>query len=232
MALVTNDKLKLAANSAIGGNIVAILLRQAVRLKSLKDALLFKARKEGLVAESKASFYSQPFVAVAGVNVNVRKQEVYEYKSEPTQHAVEAGASLTDHVILLPIIVDLEFEVVNWHQYSAMSVQQQLEDAWRRREPMSLMTTHKTIDDMVLVGLNCTNSLPAWGNLYVRARFQQIKQVSLEAVALPKPAASKTMEHPVQATDNAKNGAAAPQPSFLLQSGRVIGETFSDWWNK
>ena len=42
-------------------------------------------------------------VAIAGIQVSVKKSEAHTYTSQATELAMESGATVTDHVILKPV---------------------------------------------------------------------------------------------------------------------------------
>jgi len=181
--MAISDRLRVVANSLVGGNIVTILARSAIRLNALRQAAIFEAKRNQVYSQTVP--YQPPAPLIAGVPVSARLQETYSYTSSPTQHAVESGAILTDHVIVQPIKINLSFEVSNFQDGVAEYALILLEDMWKNRRPLELITEHKKIQDMVLINLQADNSAPVWGKLVFRATFQQIKLVSLETIDYP-----------------------------------------------
>lgn len=132
---------------------------------------------------------------IAGISVTARLQETYHYHSEATQFTVESGQPLTDHVIKRPVRVEIEFEVSNIDDgvqkaagvpakpafYKAKSALEKFINLWEKREPITLMTTHTMLKDMVCVSLQPDNQAPEWGKLRFRASFQQIKRIQLQS---------------------------------------------------
>ena len=223
--MALTDQLRQIANSAVGGNVVTILARQAIKLNALKGVMKFEAQRAQL--ESYTPPYEQPTVFVAGVPVSVRQQETYTFQSDISNHAIESGAALTDHVILQPVRVDLSFEVTNWEAGQAEHSLNLLEELWRSRALIDLLTEHKKISDMVLINLQADNCVPNWGRLAYRASFQQIKFVTLQTSKFQAkkvahtektggPDTSKSNEAPVD------NGQAAPRESALKKGVRGL----------
>lgn len=164
------------ANATLGGSIVGILLREKTRLQSMYiDPLL---NKFGWSVQN-------PHPFIAGIPVSTRKQEATAYKADVTQHAVESGAILSDHVILHPIRLELSFDVTNWDAHYAKQAQELLEQLFFGRIPVDLQTEHKQLSNMVMTDLQVNNTAPEWGKLDCRASFQQLSFVTLETEAFP-----------------------------------------------
>lgn len=169
---------KAAKNSLVGGNVVAIALRQAIRLRAMRGALAFQAKKASLSGQGE--FLLNPVVYLADIPISVRSQETYTYQAEVTQHAVEDGSIFSDHVILRPLVVEISFGVSNLD--SPIYSLEALEALHQSRSLMTLVTEHKQLTDMVMVAFQATNSIPAWGALEARATFQQVRPIVLETV--------------------------------------------------
>lgn len=182
--MALTDRLQLISNSLVGGNIVSVLTRQAIRLNALGSAAAFAARKSQLYTQ--AQTYIPPAIFIAGIPVSARLQEVYTFQSDITRHPVESGAPVTDHVILQPIRIDLSFEISNWRKGDAEYALSLFELMWQQRVLVELLTEHKKIPDMVLIHFEGGNSAPIWGRLGCRATFQQVKLIELETTPYPK----------------------------------------------
>lgn len=174
--MAITGKLITASNALLGGSVVGILLRQ--------KALLMRDYIDPLLDEFGFNVQN-PRPIIAGIPVSTRKQEATMYKADVTQHAVEAGAILSDHVILQPIRLELSFDVTNWDKYYAKQAQELLEKLFFRREPITLQTEHSQLINMIITSLEIDNSAPEWGKLDCRASFQQLNFVTLETVAFP-----------------------------------------------
>ncbi len=161
---------KYTKNANVGGNVVAILLRQK-EIRQRQDA--------GTI-----SGVQNPRPFIAGVPVTTRMQEVTSYSAEVTKHATESGVILSDHVILQPIMLDLSFDVTNIDVNYAKQAQELLEKLFFTRTPIDLQTEHKQLSNMVMTSLNIDNSAPQWGRLDFLASFQQLNFVTIEGVSV------------------------------------------------
>lgn len=175
----------------IGGSVVAMMLKMKKQKK-----------KKYALGPMAAMPEAMPIMAIP---VSARLQESYTYQSEATRLSVETGVQLTDHVILSPIRIDLTFMVSNIDEESsgsaipnkvpfsgARTALAAFVDCWQKRIPLTLITTHAVIEDMVCINLQADNTVPEWGKLQFRATFQQIKYVSLGSDLLIYPKVAET----------------------------------------
>lgn len=184
------DKLS-ASPVAIGGAVLGLILKlQAANKKRLK-------RRTSSTESFKAPLYEMDVIPVTS-----RQQEVYNYQANATQHAIESGALYSDHVILQPITLNLQFEISNWDggEQSFESIKKAVE-RWEQREALTIITEHKVLDNMVCTSLQFDNSAPAWGALKGRASFQQVMLVKFndESAAKPEPPVEPTAIPPQNA---------------------------------
>jgi hypothetical protein len=165
----------LLINSGIGTVIGAIA----------KSRLLAKTKRGNFDNSAPDYFYEGLPVAISA-----KMQEVYNYNAEVTEHAVENGTPYTDHVILKPVVIELEFECNNFDglgqnaRFAAAALQNMV-DVWETRQPFQLITTHKKLDNMVCESFQSTNSADTWGRLSFTARFKQITFVNLLSQGKP-----------------------------------------------
>ena len=177
--------LQLISNSLVGGNIITIMARQLIRLKGRISAAAFRAKVSMLQMQGGEMEYQPPQVWIADIPITVKKQETYTYRSDVTQHAVESGANLSDHVILHPMRIDITFEITNFDTQKAVEGRYLLSEMWKNRESIDLETRHTILPNMIMTSFQAENSVPNWGALECRASFTQIKYVSLETVTFP-----------------------------------------------
>lgn len=209
--MAIQDRLTTVSNSFLGGSVVAILLRQLILRQNVRPSPV------GVPFE-----IQNPMPFVAGVPVSTRLQEAYTYQADITQHAVESGAILSDHVILQPIRIDLSFEVSNWEDGHGEYALDLLEGVWRSRTPIDLLTEHKQLPSMVMSSLQIDNSAPQWGKLNCRASFQQLQFVTLQTVKFP--ASKVAPQEQTGGPDTSKsaetktdNGRQSPRTSVLAR---------------
>ena len=166
--------LTVISSLVIGGDIMAILAQQTIR-----QALLFGA-------VSAAQVYQPTPIFIAGVPVSARKQEVYQYRAEVTRYALESAEMASDHVILYPIEIELQFELGNWYPGFPKYSLNLLETMWKSRNLLTLVTQHKQLKNMVLREFRAENEAPVWGKLDCHAVFQQIPIVNVQSSAYSK----------------------------------------------
>jgi hypothetical protein len=202
--------------SIIGGNVVAIMNQYSKRIELMTDMYLLGQAKT-----------TNPLVDVAGIPVNVITQEQYIYQADITTNPIESGAKLTDHVIINPLKVSINFEVVNFPDMDQKYVFGLLETMFKNRQTTTLLTKHKQLENMIMTGFQPTNSLPNWGGFRARAEFQQIGLVTVQTAkisrkdASPNGASKKNVEK--TATDSTKKGEAKKTP---VPSGSTASQLF------
>lgn len=202
--------------SIIGGNVIAIMNQYSKRIELMTDMYLLGQAKT-----------TNPLVDVAGIPVNVITQEQYIYQADITTNPIESGAKLTDHVILNPLKVSINFEVVNFPDMDQKYVFGLLETMFKNRQTTTLLTRHKQLENMIMTGFQPTNSLPNWGGFRARAEFQQIGLVTVQTAkisrkdASPNGASKKNVEK--TATDSTKKGEAKKTP---VPSGSTASQLF------
>ena len=202
--------------SIIGGNVIAIMNQYSKRIELMTDMYLLGQAKT-----------TNPLVDVAGIPVNVITQEQYIYQADITTNPIESGAKLTDHVIINPLKVSINFEVVNFPDMDQKYVFGLLETMFKNRQTTTLLTRHKQLENMIMTGFQPTNSLPNWGGFRARAEFQQIGLVTVQTAkisrkdASPNSASKKNVEK--TATDSTKKGEAKKTP---VPSGSTASQLF------
>jgi hypothetical protein len=188
-----------------GGTVVALLLQKAMRLRNTNVLLDMQGD------------YVAPKVFVGAIPVSVKTQETYKLSAAVTQHAIESGALVQDHIILQPIGLDLVFEVTNWDASLSWYTTKLFEDLWRSRTPIELLTKTSTLRNMVMTSFSSDNSVPNWGAITCRASFQQITLVTPDKVLLP----TKVAPTAKTGGPDTKKSAEAPEPNRSVAKGAV-----------
>jgi hypothetical protein len=214
------QNLTLVANSALGGNIVTILVRQLIMRKARQAAKAFKARISDLQQQSGEMDYQAPDVCIGVIPISTKKQFAYAYRAEVTQHAVETGAILTDHIILQPVRVDVSFEVTNWDLALPQQAHDMFIKLWQDRTPLELQTKHGMMENMILTNYQAETSVPNWGALECRASFTQLKFVNVQSIG-------KT-EDQVTQTANTGGTDVKKSSSAEVRKGRQTPQTITE----
>lgn len=129
--------------------------------------------------------YQPPVYFIDAIPVSVITQEVYQYQSDVTRHAVESNVNFSDHVIQNPLQIEMEFEVSNYDGLGpqanfAKTALDRAVAVWEGRQLFSLQTTHRLIQNVVCVSLRAVNEAPQWGKLGFHAVFQEVRLVTLQ----------------------------------------------------
>ena len=132
-------------------------------------------------------------VAIAGIQVSVKKSEAHTYTSQATELAMESGATVTDHVILKPVTLAVTVAMTNagGGADAARDAFESFVEMRKKREPVEVITS-----------LTPTHSAPYKGALEIGITFQQVNFVELQSVGRSpstlKGSAKKTGSAPVQ----------------------------------
>lgn len=169
-SLLNNNNQLPTVNDFIGGNVTGIVLGAALRLKAMTTEI---PTGDGVVGPPRP-FSNRAYLGYAGIPIHTRKQESYRLSAEVVQHTLEDGSKLSDHVILHPIQVDLQFEISNWVAGEASYILELFEKLWRSRTPVDLITEHKIVPRMIMSDFNPTTTVPGWGKLVCSASFTQV----------------------------------------------------------
>ena len=153
-------------------------------------------------------------VAIAGIQVSVKKSEAHTYTSQSTELAMESGATVTDHVILKPVTLAVTVAMTNAGdgRDAARDAFESFVEMRKAREPVEVITEHAIYTNMVITSLTPTHSAPYKGALEIGITFQQISFVELQSVG----------RSPSTLKGSAKKTGAAP-----VQSGKVEAKEIS-----
>ena len=153
-------------------------------------------------------------VAIAGIQVSVKKSEAHTYTSQATELAMESGATVTDHVILKPVTLAVTVAMTNAGdgRDAARDAFESFVEMRKAREPVEVITEHSIYTNMVITSLTPTHSAPYKGALEIGITFQQISFVELQSVG----------RSPSTLKGSAKKTGAAP-----VQSGKVEAKEIS-----
>lgn len=134
-------------------------------------------------------------ILIDGFEIDVTLSEDHSFDSEVTEHPVESGADVADHVRARPIVVVLECQVSNTpigalrdrrtSGLGALSTAQTSNQAFTKllavrdaREPVSITTALRQYDNMLLESLSVP--MDATDGITFRATFKQVLIVKNE----------------------------------------------------
>ena len=121
---------------------------------------------------------------VAGVEVSLLLSEAHSLKSSIVQTALEDGAVVSDHVILSPVEVTVDFAMSNAgngadQARDVFSTFKRLRD---ERTVLELITEHTVYENMVITSVNMTHQAPHKGALNINITLVQLNFVELRVV--------------------------------------------------
>lgn len=124
-----------------------------------------------------------------GADVTVR--ESHERLADVTQHPVETGATIADHIVLQPERVTLEGFVTDSPTVAFASAQRgrtqdaffTLDRLYREREPVSVVTGYRVYESMVIVRLDMPRERPA--SMQFTIELQHVRVVESATAPLP-----------------------------------------------
>ncbi len=137
-------------------------------------------------------------ITIGGYRIDATLTEDHQFESEVTEYPVESGSAVTDNVRLKPIVVMLEgvvsdtpigviataranqtaapdAELAFLPSDDALAMLLAIRDA---REPVSIESSLKTFDDMVMTNLSVPRDSETGHALRFSATFQQLKVVT------------------------------------------------------
>lgn len=217
------------SNSLIGGDVVSIAIRQALRFKALGGVFA----RASTIAElsSIRPDYTPPNVAIVGIPVSTKQQETYTYTADVTMFPVESGAILSDHVILQPMRIDIVATITNWDDGQQASYSfELLEKMWRTREVVEVQTKHRLLKNMIITNLELSNDLPNWGALEINISFMQVDFVQIEKIGGT--ADEDTKPTTATAGPNVSTSVSEPvnkggQKLIPIETGSKLGDVFN-----
>lgn len=112
-------------------------------------------------------------------------EELHERSAEVTQHPVESGGTISDHVILQPERLRLEGFVTDARLRNPEATRTQsafadLDAAWSSGQIVQVITARKTYQDMIITRLDLPYDRPE--SMQFLIELQQIKIVDAEEV--------------------------------------------------
>jgi len=131
---------------------------------------------------------------IAFIPVDAKLVEAHRPTATASSFALEDGAVITDHVIINPVTIEIEFLITNQdvpntsiassYGVRAIFLYQLLLDMLRKRELHTIVTRHNIYPNMCLIELPVDHSAPFTGSLSGKAKFQQVNKAKLFNVSI------------------------------------------------
>ncbi len=137
--------------------------------------------------------------------------ERHNFSSEITEHPVESGSVIADHIYNKPISIDLDCIITNtpmtwvgltvfdsFRRFSAGESNdfseiafKKIEEIFKKREPITIATSLKSYDNMVLESLSVERGGGTSSSLHFSCTAKQIRKVEQKMLPVPKPKTSR-----------------------------------------
>ena len=125
---------------------------------------------------------------IGRIFADVKIQESHRFQSDVTDHTLEDGSSIHDHVIPHPEQVTIQIEETNNTVGSRFSggffgPQQtfdKLVELWRKSVPLTITTQHKQYKNMAIVNMPIVHRAPYRNALQISIDLKKIEYVSLQ----------------------------------------------------
>lgn len=127
---------------------------------------------------------------VANVPVDQITAEFHSASANPTTFAVESGAQLSDHIILDPETVEVNWMISNLDDgFTAYGTRaatnfEKIKNALSSRQLYDVVTRHYLYKNMVMTSISAETTSPFIGQLVGRVSFQKFNQATIEAATI------------------------------------------------
>ena len=173
---------------------------------------------------------------IGGIEIQATLEEQYSDALQITEHPVERGAAITDHAYKRPSEVVIR---CGWSNSSTdslvgaaqalfsgqMSMSDYVSDVYsqllalqEKREPITITTSRRQYEDMLIVGLNVTTDVKTSNVLMVSVTLRQVIIVSTQATTLPP---RTDQANPEDTAEIEQRGIVQPVPATPSPGGAV-----------
>jgi hypothetical protein len=189
------------------------------------------------VREAISFFYPDSKAKLGEIVVDAFLKETHSFSSEITEHPIESGGVIADHIYNLPFCLSIDgiisntpmslvgltaFDSANRYLKNESNDFTQLafekiEELFLKRMPISIATSLKTYDQMVVENLSIERGGGNCASLHFQCTAKQILLVNQKRIKLPKPKTSRTQpkqKKGLQETKPISPGKAATQSSL------------------
>lgn len=167
---------------------------------------------------------------VGSLKVDIVKSFEYTYDQDVTEHPVETGFEIADHIVNKPLkltmTVGIASSPVTWfwkNGYGAKKFAnglQLLEEIRDKKEPVTIVRPEKKYDDMVMTSCRVSKQDSTKSIIYADLSFMQIVKVTTQTTAIPENVVTASQEE--NAGETAANVGAADTTSVSLGDGSNV----------
>jgi hypothetical protein len=163
------------------------------------------------IREVLSFFYPDPKARLGEIVVDAFVHETHSFSSEITEHPIESGGVITDHVYNLPFCLSIEGIISNTpmnlvgltafdsakrylegdrNDFALMAFEK-IEEIFTKRLSISIATSIKTYDQMVLESLKVERGGGSAASFQFQCTAKQIRFVNQKMIKVPKPKTSR-----------------------------------------
>jgi hypothetical protein len=132
---------------------------------------------------------------IGTIEVDILVEQEHKLDSEVTEHPVEDGFAVADHVIRKPITVSLVIGVtlspVTWFDRLGGSTDKinnalsAIEQIYKNAQPISIVTPTNTWENMVMTSANIPRNVENKNMIRIPCEFTQIRKVNVRTTVVP-----------------------------------------------
>lgn len=179
-------------------------------------------------------------ITIADLIVDAAAREEHNFEADVSEHPVETGAAITDHVRAKPptvviegIVSDTPLEPVaslrNDDALPSYTARVRLFEIWYAREPVTIETTVSVYKNMVMQSFNITEDGETGEACRFRATFKQIKLITNNrtTVTVAVPNAKKKLNRGNKPSAEAPDGGGQSPPAKATRTASAGARTFN-----
>ncbi len=118
-------------------------------------------------------------------------EETHNLVSEVSQHGIEEGSEIADHVQnairqgnVRGLITNFSIQTFGFAYNRARDIYDTLVDLWERKVPLTIYTVLDIYDNIILNNIPITKESELGDGIEIQFSFQQIKLVKLQSIGL------------------------------------------------
>lgn len=165
---------------------------------------------------------------VVELQADLTIKETHERNAETTDHPVEDGSFISDHIIIKPETVQLEGFLTDSrailfgnNKGRTQNGFDLLETLWAAQEVVTLITAYKNYDNMVITNITMPRERPS--SMIFTMRLKKIKIVSTEFVNVNN-IDPETGENVLPETDLGRQNTNTPSENSVTQSRSLLND--------
>lgn len=144
-----------------------------------------------VLSQSSESVYVRPARSIGGLVMDVTVEETHTDDAEFSDHPIENGADITDHVILLPSGLTITAGVSDSGGTSAgdkrsVEAYEKLLELRAERIPFDVVTGKRVYKNMLIRSLSHTTDKETENSILFTAELRQVIIVTIQAVSIPR----------------------------------------------